>query len=36
MKKKKLMLIINPVAGKARYKDGFGDVMRNVVVLRGL
>lgn len=26
--KKKLMLIINPVAGKARYKDGFGDVMR--------
>ena len=26
--KKKLMLIINPVAGKARYKVGFGDVMR--------
>ena len=26
--KKKLMLIVNPVAGKARYKVGFGDVMR--------
>ena len=26
--KQKLMLIVNPVAGKAHYKIGFGDVMR--------